>query len=111
MLRRWNNHRSHWRWSSTFLAVLTVWLVFGGLRSSAQTLLVFDQPVDTKSSDTRPGETPPVSYSVLEQAQGGSTASYVRANGFYAGIGPSYNTVNFGTQDVFAVGTSETIQS
>src|SRR5262249_26606356 len=63
------------------------------------------------STDTRPDKMPPVSYSVLQQAQqAGSTASNVRANGFYVGIGPSDNTVNFGTQDVFAVGTSETIQ-
>src|SRR5262245_47873245 len=145
MLRRRANHRSYWRFWSMFLAVSSVWLIFGGLRSSAQTLLVFDQPTDAPSSNTAPGQTPPVRHQVLEQvqqvtsramdlpaklkqsgiraaeqnpffvatnyiAQTGSTASGVPANGFYAGLGPSYNTVNFGTQDVFAVGTSQTLQ-
>src|SRR5262249_24246203 len=48
--------------------------------------------------------------SSAQTAQAGSTTSTIRADGFYAGVGPSDDTVNFGTQDVFAIGTSETVQ-
>src|SRR5262249_52176365 len=59
----------------------SVWLIVGGAQSSAQTL-----------------------------PQAGSTTANVPSSGFYVGLGPSGNSVNFGTQDVFAIGTSETVQ-
>jgi len=35
----------------------------------------------------------------------------VPRSGFYVGLGGSYNSVDFGTQDVFAKGTSQTFQN
>jgi hypothetical protein len=32
-------------------------------------------------------------------------------SGFYVGLGGSYNSMDFGTQDVFAKGTSQTFQN
>jgi hypothetical protein len=39
-------------------------------------------------------------------AQAGSTTPNVPQSAWYAGLGGSYNWINFGTQDVYAVGTS-----
>jgi hypothetical protein len=43
-------------------------------------------------------------------AQSGSTTSIVPRSGFFAGLGGSYNSIKFGTQDLYAIGTSEITQ-
>jgi opacity protein-like surface antigen len=44
-------------------------------------------------------------------AAAAQTVSAVPASGFYVGLGGSYNSINFGTQNVYAVGTSDVYQN
>src|SRR5512147_2910585 len=44
-------------------------------------------------------------------AQPGTTGSLVPRSGFFAGIGGGYQSVKFGTQDLYAIGTSEVTQA
>ena len=44
-------------------------------------------------------------------AAAAQTASNLPDSGFFVGLGGSYNSVNFGTQDVYAVGTSDVYQN
>ena len=50
-------------------------------------------------------------YSPARQPAIMSPPSLVPASGFFIGLGGSYNSVNFGTQDVYAVGTSNVFQA
>lgn len=44
-------------------------------------------------------------------AQSGSTGSLVPRSGFFAGVGGGYASVKFGTQEAYAIGTSQVIQN
>jgi opacity protein-like surface antigen len=52
-----------------------------------------------------------LSTSIFAFAQTGLSTAEVPSHSFYVGLGGSYNSANFGTQDVYAIGTSDVYQN